>query len=186
MLKSPRRCAGFTIVEMMVGLAIAALLTILAMPMYTVWLADSQIQSAAESVASGLRYAQYEAIRRNTQVEIVVNSTTLTGGWDVILVSDGSRLRSDVFRQGSDRVQFAMRPAGNTTVTFDALGMIAAANADASAPFDQVDVSMAAVTGSRPLRVVVGDPGIAGARVKICDPAWPADDPKGCPVALGP
>jgi type IV fimbrial biogenesis protein FimT len=174
---------GFTIVEMMVALTIAAILLVLAAPMYSVWMADSQIQSAAESIASGLRFAQYQAVARNTSTQLVLNPATGAGGWTVTQVSDGSTLRTDSFRTGADRAAFAVTPAGNTTVTYTALGLIAAANADATAPFSSVDVTIPAVVGSRPLRVVLGDPGVPGgaARVKICDPSWPATDPKGCP-----
>jgi type IV fimbrial biogenesis protein FimT len=177
------RRAGFTIVEMLVALAIAAFLLVLSMPMYTVWLADSQIHGGAEAVAAGLRQAQAEAIRRNEPVQLVFDRTTKTGGWRAELVSDGSTLQSGLFLEGADRATFAPTPAGNTTVTFSGLGVIVAANADGSAPFASVDVSIPAVAGSRALRVLVGDPGIpaGSARIKICDPAWPATDPKGCP-----
>ena len=55
------RTAGFTLIELMIGLAIAGLLLVLAMPSYSVWIADGQIRNAAESIASGMRYAQSQA-----------------------------------------------------------------------------------------------------------------------------
>jgi type IV fimbrial biogenesis protein FimT len=173
------RTRGFTLIELMIGLAIAALLLVLAMPGYSLWIADNQIRNAAESIAGGLRYAQGEAIKQNSQVEFVLDPTTGKGGWLVRLVSDGSTLQSGVFAEGADRTTLTPLPAATTTVTFTGLGSIAAINADASGPLTQVQVTSASgVAGARDLNVLVG-----GNRtgVKICDPKWPATDPKGCP-----
>jgi type IV fimbrial biogenesis protein FimT len=175
---SRRPSHGFTLIEILVALAIAAILMVLAAPGYAVWIGDSQIRAGAETVAAGLRFAMGEAIKRNEQVEIVLDSTTKTGGWVAQLVSDGSTLQSGFFVEGADRVQVTATPAGNTKVTFNALGQVAATNADGTDPFDTVDVTVS-VTGSRPLRVLVGG-GRTG--IKICDPAWAAPDPKGCPA----
>ena len=48
---TPGRAAGFSLIELMIGLAIAALLVVLAMPSYSTWVADAQIRNAAESIA---------------------------------------------------------------------------------------------------------------------------------------
>ena len=77
------RISGFTLVELMIGLAIAALLLVLALPSYQVWVADAQIRNAAESIADGLRYAQAQAVMRNATFEFTLNPTTGTGGWTV-------------------------------------------------------------------------------------------------------
>jgi len=175
---SRRLSDGFTLIEILVALAIAVILMLLAAPGYAVWIADGQVRAGAESVAAGLRYAMGEAIKRNEPVQLVLDGTTKTGGWEAQLVSDKSTLQSGFFAEGADRVQFATTPAGNTMVTFTALGQVATANADGSDPFDTVDVTLA-VTGSRPLRVLVGG-GRTG--IKICDPAWAPPDPKGCPA----
>jgi type IV fimbrial biogenesis protein FimT len=175
---SRRPSHGFTLIEILVALAIAVILMVLAAPGYAVWIGDSQIRAGAETVAAGLRFAMGEAIKRNEQVEIVLDSTTKTGGWVAQLVSDGSTLQSGFFVEGADRVQVTATPAGNTKVTFNALGQVAATNADGTDPFDTVDVTVS-VTGSRPLRVLVGGD---RAGIKICDPAWAAPDPKGCPA----
>ncbi len=174
------RTSGFTLIELMIALAIAALLAILAMPGYSLWIADGQIRNAAESIASGLRYAQGEAIKQNSQVEFVLDPTTGTGGWIARLVATPlPPLQVGSFREGADRTTLTALPAGTTTVTFTGFGTIAAANADASAPLTQVQVTSAnAVAGARNLNVLVGNNRTG---IKICDPKWPAADPKGCP-----
>ena len=87
------RTAGFTLVELLIGLAIAALLVMLALPSYSVWIADAQIRNAAESIASGLRYAQGQAIARNAAIEFVIDTTAGTGGWTATQIDprDGAR-----------------------------------------------------------------------------------------------
>ena len=92
------RTAGFSMIELMIGLAIAGLLLVLAMPSYSVWIADGQIRNAAESIASGMRYAQSQAVSRNSAVAFVLTPAT---GWDARLEIDASILQSGVFAEGS-------------------------------------------------------------------------------------
>ncbi len=179
-LSSTPSPAGFTLIELMVSLSIAALLIVLATPSYSVWLADSQIRAGAQTVAGGLRFAQAEAIKRNENVQLVLDSTTKSGGWTAQLVSaKAPALQTGLFQEGADRAQFTTTPAGDNTVTFNGLGQIAPINEDGSAPFVRVDVEIPSVSDSRDLRVLVGN-GLTG--IKICDPKWPSTDPKGCPT----
>ena len=171
---------GFTLIELLVSLAIFGILLMIAAPLYASWIADNEVRNAAESIASGLRTAANEAIKRNTSVELVVDPTTKTGGWTMQLPG-GPTIATGAFADGSDRATFTVTPAGNDTVTFTSLGSVAPANADASAPFERVDVAVP--TATRALRVLVPVNSATGRRsgIKICDPVWPASDPKGCP-----
>jgi len=172
-----KRCrhAGFTLIELVIGMAIAALLTVLALPMLTTWIADNQIQVGAESVASGLRSAMSTAVSLNENIEFTLDPTPGTGGWTVWRVADrATTLQSGSFAEGASRDTFTVTPAAATIVTFNGLSQIVP-NADASASVTRVRVTVPTVAGSRPLEVW-----IAGQRVKMCDPAFIAPDPKGC------
>lgn len=195
--------SGFTLIELMIGLAIAAILLVLAMPGYSTWIADSQIRNAAESIASGLRYAQAEAIRQNSTVQFSINPTSGTGGWTADLIdittckTVGASVQVGTFREGADRVSFTTSDikgaAGGTVVTFTSLGdrmkdaTGAIKNCDGTEMLGEVDIA-SGVAGSRQLNVVIfgGKSGVAGqgnrSGIKICDPKWPATDPKGCPA----
>jgi len=176
------RLRGFTLIELMVALAILAFLLVLAAPQYVVWVADNQVRAASDLFAGGLRYAQGEAVKRNEQVQLVVDPTTATGGWQAILVSDGSVLQVGVLAEGADKIQVIPAPVGTTTITFTGMGFPAPTNPDASAPFEILNLTRPGVAGARALRILVGG-GRTG--IKICDPAWPASDPKGCPPVGG-
>ncbi len=159
---------GFSLIELMITLALAAILIMLAVPNYAIWTADAQIRNATESVASGLRFAHGEAIKRNGAVEFILNPATATGGWQVNVVGVGV-VQTAAFVEAATRVQFAITPAGATTVTFTGLGTISATNADASAVLTAIAMTHSGtVSNTRPLTVLVGG-GRTG--IKICDPA---------------
>jgi type IV fimbrial biogenesis protein FimT len=171
--------SGFSLIELLVALAIAAILLVFALPGYTVWLADSQIQNGAHLLAGGLRWGQAEAIKRNESVQVVIDMTTQSGGWSAQLASDGTEIQVGKLVEGADRISLTPVPAGATTVTFDALGRVPPANADASPPMVSIDIDNASLApATRRLRVVAGG-SVTG--VKICDPAFTAPDPKACP-----
>ena len=176
MLKRVRPVRGFTLIELVIAMAIAALLTMLALPMLTNWIADNQIQVGAESISSGLRAAMAAAVNRNENVEFVLDPTTGTGGWSVWTVADrATTIQAGVFTEGAPRDVFTVTPAGATTVTFNGIAQIVNPNADGTVPLTRVRVTIPSVAGSRPLEVW-----IAGQRIKMCDPAFVAPDPKGC------
>lgn len=191
---STARSAGFSLIELLIGLAIAALLVMLAIPGYSVWIADAQIRNGAESIASGARYAQGQAIARNTRIDFILDPTTATGGWQAVQTSDGTVLQQGTFAEGANLASFAVLPVGETTVSFDGLGRITKVDAFGNLqPWSGMQVTVASATGvagARDLIVLVGGGaslfagqiGQGRAGIKICDPKWPATDPKGCPT----
>jgi len=175
------RQAGFTLIELLISMAIAGLLLVMSIPAYVRWTGNAQVADAAEAIADGLRYAHAEAVKRNASVEFVLDPTTGSGGWTAQL-TDGTVLKVGKLGEGSN-LATVTPTAGRTMVTFDPLGRIPAANADASLPFTKIDIS--GPGADRPLTVVLGGSSGAalpqGTGVKICDPNWAWPDPKGCP-----
>ena len=170
-----RRHRGFTLIELLVTATIAIILLLLATPLYGVWVADNEVRNGAESVASGLRYAQGAAISHNANAQFVMGGA----GWNVTMVDTPLVvLQTGSFTEGSaDRATYVAVDATSvpaTTVAFNALGQVIP-NATNLA---RVDVSMS--TGSRVWRVLVGA-GRTG--VKLCDPdpKWVFPDPIACP-----
>lgn len=85
------RSDGFTTIELMVVVAILAILTALAAPSFRPLLERWRVRDAAESVTSTLYLARSEAIKRGGQVVIRPNSGTDWGtGWYVFFDVNGN------------------------------------------------------------------------------------------------
>jgi type IV fimbrial biogenesis protein FimT len=79
--------SGFSLVELIIGMAIIAMLMALALPQYTTFISNSRLRATAEGITNGLNLARAEAVKRNGRVELaftddepiepLVNSITL-------------------------------------------------------------------------------------------------------------
>ena len=81
-----RRNGGFTLIELMVGVAILGILLALALPTFTDWLQNSAIRGQADYMLSGLQQARGEAIKRNRFVRFQL-VTTMDGACDLAQTS---------------------------------------------------------------------------------------------------
>lgn len=169
---------GATLVEMLIGIAILAILMMVGLPSYTAWMQNTQIRNATESVLNGMQLARNEAVRRNTNVQLALGAQS---SWEIRVGSNtGDLIQSRTYGAGSKNVTVAALPANATKITFSSLGRVVA-NADASATITQLDfnvpTSILADTASRNLRIGV----TAGGNVRMCDPTVTAtDDPRLC------
>jgi len=64
-----------TLIEMMIGLAIAIILFVLAVPNFSTFIQNTKIRNAADSIQSGLMLARAEAVRRNANVQFALSGT---------------------------------------------------------------------------------------------------------------
>lgn len=167
---------GFTLVELLVGLGIAVILLLMALPSYQRWVADAQTANAASTVADGLRFAQSEAIKQNVDVEFTVASAS---GWSVQRPG-GAALKVSVFPEGAKYATITPTPASSTTVTFTGFGLIRPANAAPAPAAPLTDIDVTSPTGVRHLRVLVGG-GTSGIRICDTNPSLPTGDPQKCP-----
>lgn len=71
--QSPAR--GFSLIELMVVMAVMVMLMMMAAPSFSVWIANSRIRVTAESILSGLQAAKSEAVSRNTRVRFQLTSS---------------------------------------------------------------------------------------------------------------
>ena len=72
------RVRGFTLVEVLVGLAVVALLALIGFPAMGTFLQNSKLSNAAASYYSGIQLARAEAIRRNVETQFVLTNTAIT------------------------------------------------------------------------------------------------------------
>jgi len=173
LLRVPR-CAGFTLIELMITVAILATLVTLGLPSFRQMLRNYEVRAAAESVSNGLQRARAEAVAHNTKVYF-----KLTGGtsWTVNYVTGpvNPALDSRSSSEGSPDVALAVTPSTATTVTYSNLGQ-AVANADASATPTQMDFNATAAGATQTLRVLIG----VGGGARVCDPSLPSGNPRAC------
>jgi len=64
--------AGFTLLELMITLAISTVLMLLATPVYTQWVQGAKVKTTAESVHIALSRTRVEAVRRNAPVTLSI------------------------------------------------------------------------------------------------------------------
>src|SRR6185312_13831464 len=84
MLHRNRSQQGFTIVELMVALAILSILLYIAVPSFRDTGLPSQLRAVANGMVAATQIARSEAIKRNATVRLCVSSdgaTCATGNW---------------------------------------------------------------------------------------------------------
>jgi type IV fimbrial biogenesis protein FimT len=77
-----RKNAGFTTYELMVTIAIMAIIAAITMPPYLKWYRASRLRSAVSSFAADLEMAKTEAIRENASVVIELGANSYTMFFD--------------------------------------------------------------------------------------------------------
>ncbi len=190
---------GFSLIELMVGIAIVAILMFVALPNFTIFLQNTQIRNAAESTLQGITLARAEAIRRNVTVRFQLVSDLTSGcalsatslNWVVSLAdatgqcdaapSDDTAPQIIQKRPGSEgATSIAVATSGGSSIVFNSLGRVVGAG------ITQLDFSntagtcvhVDAVNGTmRCLRILVS----TGGQAKLCDPkVTDATDPRIC------
>lgn len=181
---------GFTILELMVVVAVGAVLLSIAVPSMTQVIRNNSVGAAAEVIQNALRQAEGEAIRRNGEVDFIltdgtpsvstVNSLTAKVDGDnwAIRMADStaanryvngistSQMSSDVVYQG---------PAG---VRFNGSGRVLDLS---SAPVGSKQIFRVSRTSATVAYCVFVTPGGA---VKMCDPSKASGDPRACQPML--
>ena len=87
LMKYQRSIKGFTLIELMVVVALVALLASLAVPSYRSFLVNKQLSSASSDFLISMLQARSEAIRQGKRVSLLPsNGTDWTGGWYLTVV----------------------------------------------------------------------------------------------------
>ena len=198
------RVRGFTLIELMVTIAVFALILFAALPSLGTWMDNTRIRNVAGSLQDGIQRARAEAIRRNQAISfwlvgidkpsVLSNDCTLSnvsGSW-VVSVNSPIAHCADAPSTTSSPMLVTGRPVGDaggavavtavqsgsttaaTTVTFDGFGRIANSGA-----IGQIDITgTASGVNYRNLRVVL----TPGGQVRMCDPdpGVASTDPRKC------
>lgn len=187
---------GVGLIEMMIALAILAILVGIAVPEFRLWLQNARIRTAADGFQNGLQLARSEAVKRNASVRFHLTDTltsactTAVNGvnWVVALdapdgacdtaPSETGDVRILQTRNSAEGSSDVTVNANQASVVFNGLGRVT------PVPAASVSIDLASVGGScktdggslRCLRVVV----TAGGQIRMCDPSRGDSDPQGC------
>lgn len=169
MRMDPRGTKGFTLIEMMVAIAILAILVSLAAPSFNSFIDKYRVKRAADSISAFLINTKSEAIKRNTTVRAVFK----TGGWCVGMTTDAT---CDCTVANSCQLKLNGVPDGAERVVrgSDYRGILLAATESAFAftPLQgRADVAgNAEVTSANGLKVRVVVKNTTG-RIRLCSPS---------------
>jgi type IV fimbrial biogenesis protein FimT len=112
---------GFTLIELMIVVAIIGIASALAIPSYTQWKADHDLREAVSEFSSDLNLARVVAMNRNRQATVTIQ---LTGG--LINVS-GTAAGAPIFSAQILNQSVTGLPGGTTNVAFSSMGLSKAA-----------------------------------------------------------
>lgn len=194
-------CAsGFTLIELMVALAIFGLLLMLAGPQYALFMANHQIRNAADAMLNGVQQAQTTAIQRNAHVCLIVTPRAADsdppGSWKIVEDSadcpevpapdpaPSNPIQSYKAQDGAPNTLIAPVPGDATTLVFDGFGRINDKLADGTDYTPMTCIKLThSLSGSHPLSVAISSTAV-GVGTKLCDPdpSLPAGDPMRCPA----
>jgi type IV fimbrial biogenesis protein FimT len=109
------RSGGFTLIELMVTVAIFGVFFAFALPGMRTWAANRQVSLLAETIASGLREAQIGAISRPATVQAVMTTSAVApppANPSTVTLSAGGLAKTDPAINLMVRVQGATTAAG--------------------------------------------------------------------------
>ncbi len=138
--------SGFTLVELLITIAIVAILASLATPSYREFVAGQRIKTASFDIMSALTLARSEAIKRAAQVTVTPTGGAWTNGWSV-MAPDGTTLNQQSALSGLSIICKSGSPSA--TVTCPAGGLAYAGNGRLSAATPSFEISSTSSTAVR-------------------------------------
>ena len=185
----PESSKGNTLIEMMIAIVILCILLVLTARSYGVWIANSRIRTAAETLAAGLSAARNEAIKRNRSVGfyLVTDLSSACGvsgsGTSWVASIDDPTRKCDVAvaaaiepfivakksaAEGTDKVTVSAVDANGSaagSIIFNGVGRVLLSG---QSPIAQIDIASSALASdqAREMRIVL----TTGGMIRMCDP----------------
>lgn len=133
MLSFAARSRGFSLIELMVVVALIGILLALGIPGIGNWIGDARLRATAESLTNQVRLAQATAVTQNRVTALVLtsgtpayNATPVTNGtaWMVVVdpLSSESFSAASMVYSSSEARQYGVTVAGPAVVCFNSLG----------------------------------------------------------------
>lgn len=187
---SGARIAGFTLIELMVTIAVFSILVLVGAPAFQSWVANAQVRTVADGLLNGLHLAQAEATRRNRQIQFVLTNsdpssaspTPSSSGqnWVLLtvpLLSDSTgtaesaeRIQGGALGNVASAVAVQVSPSTSSTLTFNSFGLVSGATGTTT-------YAVTRSNADHPLNVTVS----VGGQLRVCDAGKTlANSPEGC------
>ena len=195
---------GFSLIELVITVAIMAILMKLSMPSYAAWVGNQQIRASTESIIGAIQIARMEAMKRNARVMFrLTDASNSSSDWRICLVplngTDCDPLQADIQTRTSGEESAQARvgvstlsssinagsfasplPIGGTpaSITFNGLGRPVTVG---FTNISRIDVRHATLAGTDQRRLAIMMTPAGSARA--CDPQIPASppNPRACP-----
>ncbi|AYN97325.1 MULTISPECIES: GspH/FimT family pseudopilin [Pseudomonas] len=120
-----RGSLGFTLIELMVVVALVAVVATIAMPQFSLLIQSNQVQSTSNELYGALMYTRGEAVARGVPVTITAPSAD---GWTQGLkITSGSETLRDYSDTGLNQ-QSVNATGTKVSITFGPLGIVTKAN----------------------------------------------------------
>ena len=103
MKNQPAHSSGFTLIELMITIIIAAILLSIAIPSFTDTIAANRLTTNANELVTALNLARSEAVKRGQQVVVRKTGANWENGWQVFVDIDRSTAaKQNIFDAGTD------------------------------------------------------------------------------------
>ncbi|WP_457330433.1 GspH/FimT family pseudopilin [Rhizobacter sp. P5_C2] len=168
-MRHSRRPLGVTLIELMVTLAVMAVLVTIAAPSFSRLIASNRLTSQTNEFILALNLARSEATRRGQPVTLLATATAtpvFQSGWQIFTDANGdAAMESPATAADGTVLRESAAAPGNTTITRVTMSGSTATTATASAVPDRMYVTFNALGGKY---------SGAAAYFKVCDSSIPS------------